>query len=155
MSPSGVMPKPEISPRALIAVSHNRNRGESGARSFRFFGGLLLCQIAGLGTPSGSNDWPTATPSSLIDTAALPASPGRGRSFRIPVCLLQRKASGGLSGSISAPAMARLQLGRAFVLSGDLAKSKTAYQDFLTLWRDADPAIPILRQAKAEYARLR
>jgi serine/threonine protein kinase/tetratricopeptide (TPR) repeat protein len=50
--------------------------------------------------------------------------------------------------------LAHLQLGRAFALSGDLARSKTAYQDFLTLWKDADPDIPILRQAKAEYARL-
>jgi eukaryotic-like serine/threonine-protein kinase len=51
-------------------------------------------------------------------------------------------------------ALAHLQLGRAFVLSGDKTKAKTAYQDFLTLWKDADPDIPILQQAKAEYARL-
>jgi len=51
-------------------------------------------------------------------------------------------------------ALAHLQSGRAFVLSGDKAKAKTAYQDFLTLWKDADPDIPILKQAKAEYARL-
>jgi eukaryotic-like serine/threonine-protein kinase len=51
-------------------------------------------------------------------------------------------------------ALARLQLGRAFALSGDKTKAKTAYQDFLTLWKDADPDIPILKQAKAEYARL-
>ena len=51
-------------------------------------------------------------------------------------------------------ALAHLQLGRAFVLSGDKTKAKAAYQDFLTLWKDADPDIPILRQAKAEYARL-
>jgi hypothetical protein len=36
-----------------------------------------------------------------------------------------------------------------------LAKARTAYQDFLTLWKDADPDIPILKQAKAEYAKLR
>jgi hypothetical protein len=51
-------------------------------------------------------------------------------------------------------ALAHLQLGRAFALSGDTTKAKTAYQDFLTLWRDADPNIPILNQAKAEYAKL-
>jgi hypothetical protein len=39
-------------------------------------------------------------------------------------------------------------------LSGDKDKAKNAYQDFLTLWEGADPDIPILRQAKAEYARL-
>jgi hypothetical protein len=49
-------------------------------------------------------------------------------------------------------ALARLQLGRAFASLGDKIKAKTAYQDFLTLSRDADPDIPILKQAKAEYA---
>jgi DNA-binding winged helix-turn-helix (wHTH) protein/tetratricopeptide (TPR) repeat protein len=51
-------------------------------------------------------------------------------------------------------ALAHLQLGRAYVLSGDKTKAKIAYQDFLTLWRDADPDIPILKQAKSEYAKL-
>ena len=51
-------------------------------------------------------------------------------------------------------AEARLRLGRALALSGDKTKAKTAYQDFLTLWKDADPDIPILQQAKTEYARL-
>jgi hypothetical protein len=51
-------------------------------------------------------------------------------------------------------ALAHLQLGRAFALSGDRTKAKTAYQDFLTLWKDADPGIPVLKQARAEYARL-
>jgi hypothetical protein len=50
--------------------------------------------------------------------------------------------------------MAHLQLGRAFVLAGDKTKAKSAYQNFLTLWKDADPDIPILKQAKVEYARL-
>ena len=39
-------------------------------------------------------------------------------------------------------------------MAGDTAKAKTAYQDFLTLWNDADPDIPILKKAKAEYAKL-
>jgi tetratricopeptide (TPR) repeat protein len=51
-------------------------------------------------------------------------------------------------------ALAHLQLGRAYVISGDMAKAKNAYQDFLTLWNDADADIPVLRQAKAEYAKL-
>ncbi len=51
-------------------------------------------------------------------------------------------------------ALARLQLGRAIAMSGDKTQAKTAYQDFLTLWKDADPDIPVLKQAKAEYARL-
>jgi tetratricopeptide (TPR) repeat protein len=51
-------------------------------------------------------------------------------------------------------ALARLELGRAFVLTGDTVKAKTAYQEFLTLWKDADSDIPLLKQAKAEYSRL-
>jgi len=39
-------------------------------------------------------------------------------------------------------------------MQGDTAKAKDAFQDFLTLWKDADPDIPILKQAKAEYAKL-
>jgi tetratricopeptide (TPR) repeat protein len=52
-------------------------------------------------------------------------------------------------------ALAHLQLGRAYVASGDMAKAKNAYRDFLTLWKDADEDIPVLKQARAEYARLR
>ena len=51
-------------------------------------------------------------------------------------------------------ALAHLGLGRAYVLQGDIPMAKAAYQDFLTLWKDADPDIPVLRQAKAEYAKL-
>jgi len=51
-------------------------------------------------------------------------------------------------------ALAHLQIGRAFILSGDKTRAKTAYQDFLALWKDADPGIPVLIQAQAEYARL-
>jgi tetratricopeptide (TPR) repeat protein len=51
-------------------------------------------------------------------------------------------------------ALAHLQLGRAYRLSGDKSKAKSAYQDFLSLWKDADPDIPVLKQAHAEYANL-
>ena len=51
-------------------------------------------------------------------------------------------------------ALANLQLGRAYATQGDTAKAIAAYKDFLTLWKDADPDIPILKQAKAEYAKL-
>ncbi|HXI28000.1 MAG TPA: protein kinase [Vicinamibacterales bacterium] len=51
-------------------------------------------------------------------------------------------------------ALAHVQLGRTFALSGDLARSKTAYQDFLSLWHDADPDISILTEARTEYSRL-
>jgi eukaryotic-like serine/threonine-protein kinase len=51
-------------------------------------------------------------------------------------------------------ALAHLQLGRAYLLSGEQDKAKSAYKDFLTLWKDADPDIPILKQAKTEYGKL-
>src|SRR5208337_1070763 len=50
--------------------------------------------------------------------------------------------------------LVHLQIGRAYAMAGDAAKAKTAYNEFLTLWKDADPDIPILKQAKAEYAKL-
>ena len=52
-------------------------------------------------------------------------------------------------------ALARLGLARAYAMQGDAAKAKAAYQDFLTLWKDADPDIPILIAARAEYAKLK
>jgi eukaryotic-like serine/threonine-protein kinase len=51
-------------------------------------------------------------------------------------------------------ALARLGLARAWALEGDAAKSRAAYQDFFTLWKDADSDLPILRQARTEYAKL-
>jgi DNA-binding winged helix-turn-helix (wHTH) protein/tetratricopeptide (TPR) repeat protein len=52
-------------------------------------------------------------------------------------------------------ALAHLQIGRAYAMQGDTAKAKAAYDDFLALWKDADPDVPILNQAKAEYAKLK
>ena len=51
--------------------------------------------------------------------------------------------------------LAKLGLGRALTLMGDPARARTAYQDFFTLWKDADPNIPILNQARAEYEKLK
>jgi serine/threonine protein kinase/tetratricopeptide (TPR) repeat protein len=51
-------------------------------------------------------------------------------------------------------ALAHLGLARAYALSAEIAKARTNYQDFLALWRDADPTLPILQQAKSEYAKL-
>jgi tetratricopeptide (TPR) repeat protein len=58
---------------------------------------------------------------------------------------------------VNAPigALAHLGLAHAYVLQGDTAKARATYQDFLTLWKDADPDIPILVAAKAEYAKLK
>jgi tetratricopeptide (TPR) repeat protein len=61
----------------------------------------------------------------------------------------------GLVGNFPWGALARLGLARAYAMRGDTANARTAYQDFLTLWKDADPDIPILKEAKAEYSKLR
>ena len=60
----------------------------------------------------------------------------------------------GIVGLDPTGALAHLQLGRVFALSGDKAKAKAAYETFLALWKDADPTIPVLKKAKAEYHRL-
>ncbi|MDQ2776748.1 MAG: protein kinase [Acidobacteriota bacterium] len=60
----------------------------------------------------------------------------------------------GIVGADPIGALAHLQLGRVFALSGDKTKAKAAYQAFLALWKDADPDVPILKRAKAEYDRL-
>jgi tetratricopeptide (TPR) repeat protein len=51
-------------------------------------------------------------------------------------------------------ALAHLQLGRAYVVSGDRTRAKSAYRDFVTLWKDADQDIPVLKEALAEFAKL-
>jgi DNA-binding winged helix-turn-helix (wHTH) protein/tetratricopeptide (TPR) repeat protein len=60
----------------------------------------------------------------------------------------------GLLGGDPIGALARLELGRAYAITGDRTRAKMAFQDFLSLWKDADPEIPIYKQAKGEYARL-
>jgi tetratricopeptide (TPR) repeat protein len=61
----------------------------------------------------------------------------------------------GLAGACETDALAHLGLARAYAMQGDTAKAKAAYQDLLTLWKDADPDIPILIAAKSEYAKLK
>jgi hypothetical protein len=58
----------------------------------------------------------------------------------------------GIVGNFVTGSLAHLQVGRAYAMAGDIAKAKAAYQDFFTLWKDADSDLPILKQSKAEYA---
>jgi hypothetical protein len=60
----------------------------------------------------------------------------------------------GVVGNEPIGALVHLGLGRAYALSSDTANARTAYQDFFALWKNADPDIPVLKQAKAEYAKL-
>jgi serine/threonine protein kinase/tetratricopeptide (TPR) repeat protein len=82
--------------------------------------------------------------------AYLLAGQGREAAMEFQKILKQR----GLVANYPLGALAHLQLGRAYVVTGDSAKAKGAYQDFFALWKDADSDIPILKQAKAEYAKL-
>jgi eukaryotic-like serine/threonine-protein kinase len=61
---------------------------------------------------------------------------------------------GGIAPSMPLYALARLGLGRAYATQGDKVKAKAAYQDFFAAWKDADPDVPILKEAKGEYAKL-
>ena len=61
----------------------------------------------------------------------------------------------GIVGNDPIGALAHLQLAHAYALQGDTGKAHIAYQDFLALWKDADPDIAILKEAKAEYAKLK
>ncbi len=61
----------------------------------------------------------------------------------------------GVVGNEPIGALAHLGLARAYVLQCDTVKARAAYQDFLNLWKDADPDIPILIAAKSEYAKLK
>ena len=60
----------------------------------------------------------------------------------------------GLVGACETGALAHLGIARAHALQGDAVQARAAYKDFLTLWKDADPDIPVLQQAKTEYAHL-
>ena len=99
-----------------------------GAALFGFFGGLYPAYVGG--------------------EAHLAAHEGAKAAAEFKKVLSHR----GIVFSDPISALAPLQIGRALVAAGDLTKAKTAYEDFLGLWRDADPEIPIFKQAKTEYA---
>ncbi len=61
----------------------------------------------------------------------------------------------GVSPMATAWVLSQLGLARAYAMSWDTDMARAAYQDFLTLWKDADPDLPILKQAKAEYSKLK
>jgi tetratricopeptide (TPR) repeat protein len=101
------------------------------------------------GAPA-SYDWTTLYPVYVRGEAYLTAHQGDEASAEFQKILDQP----GIVLNEPIGALARLQLGRAYSLRGGTAKAKVAYQDFLSLWKDADPDIPVLKQAKAEYANL-
>ncbi|MBZ5722900.1 MAG: protein kinase [Acidobacteriia bacterium] len=130
--------------RALLAL----NRGEPSKA-------IELLQIAvpnELGAPRSSflGFFGTFYPVYVRDEAYLALHQGAEASTEFQKILDHR----GIVVSDPVGAIAHLQLGRAHTLEGSTAKAKAAYQDFFILWEDADPDIPILKEAKAEYAKL-
>src|SRR6266446_245460 len=105
-----------------------------------------------LGEPSYSlYNWPNLYPVYVRGEAYLAAHRGSEAAAEFQKILDHR----GIVLNEPIGALARLQLGRAYAMEGDTAKARAGYQDFLTLWKDADPDIPILIQAKAEYTELK
>jgi tetratricopeptide (TPR) repeat protein len=105
-----------------------------------------------LGLPAiGLYNWPNLYPVYVRGEAYLAARQGSEAAAAFRKILDHR----GIVLNEPIGALARLQIGRAYVMQGDTAKAKAAYQDFLSLWKDADPDIPILIAAKAEYAKLK
>jgi predicted Zn-dependent protease len=124
--------------RALHALNHNEP-----AKAIE----MLQAAI-----PYELGEWGLASlyPAYVRGEAYLAARQGREAAVEFQKILDHR----GIVISDPIGALAHLQLGKAYALSGDKTKAKNAYKDFLTLWKDADPDIPILKQAKAEYAKL-
>ncbi len=105
-----------------------------------------------LGLPaSGFYNWPNLYPVYVRGEAYLAARQGREAATEFRKILDHRSIV--LNEPIGA--LVHRQLGRAYALSGDTSKARAAYKDFLTLWKDADPDIPILRQARGEFAKLK
>jgi eukaryotic-like serine/threonine-protein kinase len=103
-----------------------------------------------LGLPAYSfYNWPNLYPVYVRGEAYLAAHQGNEAAAEFQKILDHR----GIVLNEPIGALAHLQLARAYSLQGDTAKSRAAYQNFLTLWKDADPDIPIPIAAKSEYAK--
>ena len=131
--------------RARLAVS-NGNASEA-------LDGLRTAAPYELGQPiyGGDYGWTALYPVYVRGEAYLAAHEGSEAATEFQKILDHR----GIVLNEPIGALAHLQLGRAYALQGDTAKAKAAYQDFFTLWKDADPDIPILIAAKSEYAKLK
>jgi predicted Zn-dependent protease len=99
---------------------------------------------------SGNYDWTALYPIFVRGEAYLAAHQGSEAAAEFQKILDHR----GVALNKPIGALAHLQVGRAYAMLGETVKSRAAYQDFLTLWKAADPDIPILKQAQAEYAKL-
>ena len=123
---------------------------------------MTLQRLSSTFNPLPRTSWVQLTrPSGAISPALYPvyvraeayqaSNQGKGAAAEYQKILDHR----GVVGNEPIGALALLGLGRAHALEGDMAKARTAYQDFLALWKDADPNIPILLAAQSEYAKLK
>jgi eukaryotic-like serine/threonine-protein kinase len=103
-----------------------------------------------LGIPGGSTFWTNLYPVYVRGEAFLAARQGTQAAAEFQKIVDWQ----GVVVNEPIAALARLGLARSYALAGDAPKSKVAYQDFFTLWKDADPEVPILVAAKSEYAKL-
>jgi hypothetical protein len=104
-----------------------------------------------LGSPGAATFTPALYPVYVRGNAYLAAHQGGEAGFEFQKILDHR----GVVGNALIGVLARLGLARACVLQGDTVKARAAYQDFFTLWKGADPDIPVLVQAKSESAKPR
>jgi tetratricopeptide (TPR) repeat protein len=114
-----------------LQVAHTYEFGQTGLAYFSFFGGLYPAYVRGQAYLKAKRETEAA-----VEFQKLEDHPGIVLADLIGV-------------------MARLQLGRIFALSGNTAKAEATYQELLTLWKDADSDLPVINQARAEYAKLR
>jgi hypothetical protein len=133
--------------RALLALNHGEPASavELLQTAIPFEGGIL--SSGGSETLLGTSN---LYPAYVRGEAYLAGRQGREAAIEFQKILDHR----GITITDPIGGLTHLQLGRAYVLAGDNVKARAAYKDFLTLWKDADPDIPILKKAKEEYARL-
>jgi tetratricopeptide (TPR) repeat protein len=99
------------------------------------------------GPPSGAVYWPIY----IRGEAFLKARAGVKAAAEYQKILDHR----GIDPTSPLYSLAWLGVGRAYAVQGDTLKARAAYQDFFALWKDADPDVPVLRAAKAEYEKLK
>jgi tetratricopeptide (TPR) repeat protein len=133
--------------RAQLTLSRNDPAKSSGAGSARAIEDLQAAAPYELGSPLF---WFALYPVYVRGKAYLAGHQGGEAAAEFQKILDHR----GVVSNEPIGALAHLGLARAYALQGDAAKSRAAYNDFLMLWKDADPEIPILRAAKSEYAKL-
>ncbi len=131
-------------------LSPERSAERSAENAAKAVQALAAASTYELGVPGNSTFWTNLYPIYVRGQAFLAAHQGAQAAAEFQKILDWR----GVVANEPIGALALLGLARSYALTDDAAKSRAAYNDFLTLWKDADPSIPILQQATTEYAKL-